>query len=197
METLKQMTDQALVERYISGCNEAFDCLLERHKDRLYNYIYFTLREPELTDDFFQDTFVKAIVTLKKGGYKETGKFYAWLTRIAHNLIVDHYRQEAHLPTVHNEGADFDPLETRASEDANTEAEMVNEQTLIDVRRLMNHLSESQREVVHMRYYQDLSFKEIADRTGVSINTSLGRMRYALLNMRRMAQEHGISLELI
>lgn len=195
MENLKQLTDQMLVQRYITGDNEAFDCLLDRHKDRLYNYIYFTLRNPDLTEDFFQETFVKAIMTLKQGRYTESGKFFPWLTRIAHNLIIDYYRQENHMSVSHREETEFDLLQEQDQMANHTEAEMVNEQTLKDVRRLMNHLPDSQREVVFMRFYQDLSFKEIAEITGVSINTSLGRMRYALMNMRRMAKENGISLE--
>lgn len=195
MENLKQQTDQVLVQRYISGDNEAFDCLLERHQDRLYNYIHFTLRNPDLTEDFFQETFVKAIMTLKQGGYTESGKFFPWLTRIAHNLIIDYYRQENHMSVSHREETELDLLQDQDPIANHTEADMVNAQTLKDVKRLMNHLPDSQREVVFMRYYQDLSFKEIAEITGVSINTSLGRMRYALMNMRRMAKEHGISLE--
>lgn len=197
MKQFNQMTDQALVERYQKGCNEAFDCLLERHKDRLYNYIYFTVRDADLADDFFQETFVKVIVTLRQGRYTESGRFFPWLTRIAHNLMIDYYRQTTGVNVVNCEEVEKLVSTPADIADASQEATLINEQTLCDVRKLMDHLPEPQREVVFMRFYQDLSFKEIAEITGVSINTSLGRMRYALNNMRRMAQEHSLSLDLL
>ena len=197
MEQFNKMTDQDLVERYQKGCNEAFDCLLERHKDRLYNYIFFTVRNADLADDLFQETFVKVILTLRQGRYTESGRFFSWLTRIAHNLIIDHYRQENGVNMVNCDEVERKLFTSADMADASQEATLINHQTLCDVRSLMDHLPEPQREVVFMRFYQDLSFKEIAEITGVSINTSLGRMRYALINMRRMAQEHGISLELL
>ena len=197
MEQFNKMTDQDLVERYQKGCNEAFDCLLERHKDRLYNYIFFTVRNVDLADDLFQETFVKVILTLRQGRYTESGRFFSWLTRIAHNLIIDHYRQENGVNMVNCDEVERKLFTSADMADASQEATLINHQTLCDVRSLMDHLPEPQREVVFMRFYQDLSFKEIAEITGVSINTSLGRMRYALINMRRMAQEHGISLELL
>lgn len=192
-----QMTDQELVKRYVSGCNEAFDCILERYQDRLYQYILYSVRNPDVADDIFQETFVKAIVSLRQGSYTESGRFYPWLTRIAHNLIIDLYRQEANISTVSCDDYAIDCLNNAEVVESYVEAEIVNEQTLHDVKRLMEHLPENQRAVVFMRYYQDLSFKEIADVTGVSINTSLGRMRYAVMNMRKMAKEHGISLEML
>ena len=197
MEQFNKMTDQDLVERYQKGCNEAFDCLLERHKDRLYNYIFFTVRNADLADDLFQETFVKVILTLRQGRYTESGRFFSWLTRIAHNLVIDHYRQENGVNMVNCDEVERKLSTSADMADASQEATLINHQTLCDVRSLMDHLPEPQREVVFMRFYQDLSFKEIAEITGVSINTSLGRMRYALINMRRMAQEHGISLELL
>lgn len=197
MEYFKQMADKELVNLYLFGNNEAFDCLLERYKDRLYRYILYSVRNTDLADDLFQETFVKAIVHLRQGRYSETGKFYSWLTRIAHNLMIDFFRQESGCSVISNEENGGDVFEQIDVVESYMEAELVNEETLRDVRKLMEKLPDNQREVVFMRFYQDLSFKEIAEITGVSINTSLGRMRYALLNMRRMAKENGLSLEII
>lgn len=196
MDNLKLRTDEQLVALYSSGVNEAFDTLLMRHKDRLYSYIFYIVHNADIADDLFQETFVKAITTIRQGRYVETGKFYAWLTRIAHNLIIDQFRTEKNENTISNEEAGTDLFNNAALSDSSTESRLIAEQTLNDVCRLMEHLPENQREVVHMRYYQNLSFKEISDITGVSINTALGRMRYAILNMRRMAEENHISLHL-
>lgn len=199
MYSLCQMTDDALVKLYREGRNEAFDTLLLRHKDRLFAYIYGGLNTmSHLADDVFQETFVKVIVCLKEGRYTAEGHFFSWLTRIAHNIIVDLFRQGAQLPIVAYEtGAPASILDQAHIVDSYHEAEIINEQTLRDVKRLMEHLPDTQREVVFMRYYENRSFKEIAERTGVSVNTSLGRMRYALINMRKMAADNGISLELV
>lgn len=197
MEKLNAMSDQQLVALYLAGDNEAFDCLLFRHKDRLFNYIYYRVHNADLADDLFQETFTKVLYSLHEGRYTETGQFYAWLTRVAHNLIIDTFRQEERADLSYQEEYKCDLFNQSQLADSYQEAELINEQTLTDVRRLMNHLPEEQKQVVFMRFYQDMPFKEIADATGVSINTSLGRMRYALLNMRRMAQEHGISLEAV
>lgn len=194
MEELALRTDEELVAQFIDGCNEAFDVLLQRHKDRLYTYISYLARNKDMADDLFQETFVKAIMTLRQGRYTENGKFYAWLTRIAHNLLIDQFRNERSEPIVYEEETEMSWFDSPAIIEASRENEMVTEQVLKDVRRLMNELPDPQREVVFMRYYQELSFKEIADITGVSINTALGRMRYAILNMRRMAREHDLSL---
>lgn len=194
METLQKMTDDALVALYSKGNNQAFDILLERYKDKLYSYIYFVVRNEEQTEDIFQETFVKAIVTIQQGRYSADGKFGAWLTRIAHNLVIDFFRQERNENVVSNDEVEIDLFNNANLSDDTIETQMVNEQVLCDVRRLMDFLPENQREVVYMRFYQDLSFKEIAEITGVSINTSLGRMRYALLNLRRMAEEKDIEL---
>lgn len=196
MENLNQMTDDMLVSLYSNGNNKAFNTLLTRYQDKLYSYINFVVRNRELADDIFQDTFVKAIVTLQKGSYTSTGKFGAWLNRIAHNLIIDYFRQNANNNTISNDAQDYDILNDASLAEINVEDSIINEQTLVDVRRLIDALPDNQREVVFMRYYQDLSFKEIADITGVSINTALGRMRYALINIRRLAQEKGIALTL-
>lgn len=196
MENLKQMADDMLVTLYLEGNNSAFDVLLNRHQDRLFNYIYFLVRSREVAEDIFQETFVKAIVTLQQGRYQNDGKFSAWITRIAHNLVIDQFRVERNENTVSNDEMEYDILNDAKLSEGNIENRMVNEQVLKDVRALIDELPDCQREVVFMRYYQDLSFKEIADITGVSINTALGRMRYAVMNMRRIAEEKCISLAL-
>ncbi|MBQ8867793.1 MAG: sigma-70 family RNA polymerase sigma factor [Bacteroidaceae bacterium] len=194
MENMQKMADDALVALYSKGNNQAFDILLERYKDKLYSYIYFSVRNEELAEDVFQETFVKAIVTIQQGRYTENGKFAAWLTRIAHNLIIDLFRQEKNENVVSNDETEVDLFNNIKLSDDTIETKLVNEQVLSDVRRLVDFLPDNQREVVYMRFYQDLSFKEISEITGVSINTALGRMRYALLNLRRMAEEKNIEL---
>jgi len=197
MQNLNQMTDDKLASLYSNGNNEAFNILLDRYKDKLYSYINYIVRNSDLADDILQETFVKAIITLQKGAYSSNGKFGAWLTRIAHNLMIDCFRQERNDNTVSADTEEYDVLNDIDLSENTVEDHMINSQTLRDVRALINNLPDNQREVVFMRYYQDLSFKEIADITGVSINTALGRMRYALLNIRRMAAEKSIELTLI
>lgn len=196
MENLNMLSDDMLVARYSGGENKAFDELLARYQSKLFNYIYFIVRNQEVAEDLFQETFVKAITTIQQGRYTASGKFGAWLTRIAHNMIIDGFRQERNENTISNDESEIDLLNDADLCDDNVEMQMMNEQTLNDVRRLVDALPDNQREVVYMRFYQDLSFKEIADITGVSINTALGRMRYALLNMRRIAEEKHIVLEM-
>jgi len=196
MKDLKTMTDEALVELYVHGNNSAFDVLLNRYQKSIHSYIFYIVRNQDLTEDIFQETFLKVIMTIKQGRYVDTGKFKAWITRIAHNLIIDNYRQERNENTISNDEVEVDLLNDMRLCDTNIEDEMVQEQVYKDIRRLVNHLPENQREVLEMRFYQDMSFKEIADITGVSINTALGRMRYAILNMRRMADENHIELSL-
>lgn len=195
MENLNMLTDDMLVARYSEGDNKVFDELLARYQSKLFNYIFFIVRSQELAEDIFQETFVKAITTIQQGRYTPSGKFGSWLTRIAHNMIVDSYRQERNENTISNDEVEVDLFNDADLCDDNIETQMVNEQTLTDVRRLMDALPSNQREVVYMRYYQDLSFKEIAEITGVSINTALGRMRYAIMGMRRLAEEKHIVLE--
>ena len=194
MKNLKTMADEELVALYAKGNNPAFDVLLNRHKSSVHSYIYFNVRDRDLTEDIFQDTFMKAIVTIKQGRYTENGKFKAWIMRIAHNLIIDNFRQERNENTVSNDEVEADLLNDIRLCDGNVEDDMVQNQVFADVRKLVRHLPESQREVLELRYYKDLSFKEIAEITGVSINTALGRMRYAILNMRRMAEENRMEL---
>ena len=196
MNTLKSMTDEELVVCYAQGNNAAFDTLLGRYKSSVYSYIYYIVQDKELAEDIFQETFVKVIVTIKQGGYTENGKFKAWIMRIAHNLVIDSFRQERSENTISNDEVEVDLFNNRDLCEETIEASLVRRQVLSDVRKLVKHLPDNQREVLEMRYYQDLSFKEIADLTGVSINTALGRMRYAILNMRRMAEENHMELSL-
>lgn len=196
MKQLHVDTDDMLVARYSEGDNKAFDELLARYQSKIYNYILFTVRSQEVAEDLFQETFMKAIVTIQQGRYAADGRFGSWLTRIAHNLVIDTFRTERNENTISNDECEVDLLNDADLCDDNVETQMVNDQTLVDVRRLVDALPTNQREVVYMRYYQDLSFKEIAEITGVSINTALGRIRYALLNMRRMAEEKDIVLQL-
>ena len=188
------LPDEKLVALYAEGNNNAFDILLNRHKNSLYSYIYYIVRNPEIAEDLFQETFVKVIYTIKQGRYVENGKFKAWITRIAHNLIIDGFRQEKNENTISNGDAGIDLFNDIRLCEKTIEDQIVVHQVLQDIKRLIAFLPDSQREVLVMRYYQNLSFKEIADKTGVSINTALGRMRYAILNMRRLAQEHKIEL---
>jgi RNA polymerase sigma factor (sigma-70 family) len=194
MDALKDMTDEELVISYSGGNNLAFDELLLRHKRSVHNYIYFIIKNRELTEDIFQETFIKAIMTIKQGRYTETGKFRAWIMRIAHNLIIDYFRQEKNENTVSNDEMEVDLFNNAMLCDGTIEDQLVQTQIISDVRRLINFLPDTQREVVEMRYYQEFSFKEISEKTGISINTALGRMRYAILNIRKMAEENGIML---
>ena len=197
MKQYDGMADEALALLYVGGDNRAFDELLARNQQKLYNYILFVVRDPEQANDVFQETFVKAITKLQEGKYTDSGKFSFWLSRIAHNVIMDTFRQTKSEHIVEaSEDNDLNQLRTQDLMDLNRENEYVNSQIMQDVRHLMDTLPAPQREVVYMRFYQDLSFKEIAEATGVSINTSLGRMRYALINMRRLAKEHEIQLNL-
>lgn len=198
MKKFEGMTDEALALLYVGGDNKAFDELLSRTQEKLFTYIMFVVRDHDMADDIFQETFVKAITKLQQGQYTDSGKFLFWITRIAHNVIMDWYRAQKneHIiePTADN---NLSNLHGASILDTYRETEMVNEQVLRDVKKMMNALPAPQREVVYMRFYQQLSFKEIAELTNVSINTSLGRMRYALMNLRRMAKEHKIELALL
>lgn len=191
---MTNLTDEQLVRAYVDGNNEAFDTLLRRHQSKLFSYILRIVKNRDIADDIFQETFVKIIMTLKQGRYAESGKFGAWLTRIAHNLIIDHFRQEKSENSISTDDEDVNLLNRRDLCDENIEDLLINDQIRTDVRRIIEALPEAQREVLMMRYYSDMSFKEIADATGVSINTALGRMRYAILNMRRIAEENNIVL---
>ena len=196
MQDKIKLTDDKLVSAYIKGDNQALDILLKRHQTRVFNYILSVVKNRDVADDIFQETFVKAIMTLKQGRYAETGKFSAWITRIAHNLIIDYYRQEKseNLVSTTTDEDSADVLNRKDLCEGNIEDFLIDEQIQCDVRRIIEALPDNQREVLEMRYYKDMSFKEIAEATNVSINTALGRMRYAIINMRRIADEHNIAL---
>ena len=189
------LSDEQLVSNYAAGDNAAFDELLARYRQKLYSYILFLVRDDDAADDLFQETFMKAIVTIRQGRYVESGKFSAWLMRIAHNLVVDKYRQDRACNVVSNDAGDIDLFNDARLSDVTVEMKMITRQSLADVGRMLELLPDNQREVITMRFYRDMSFKEIADATGVSINTALGRMRYALINLRKMVNEKGIVLE--
>jgi len=194
MQTLAQLTDDKLVQSYANGNHDAFDVLLRRHQSRLLSYITQQCNNAQLAEDIFQETFVKAIITIKNGNYTENGKFANWLFRIARNLVIDHFRRESTENTVSTDDENFDVLNRKELGGDTIEDELVDLQIRDDIRRLIKALPLSQRQVLVMRYYRNLSFKEIAQKTGVSINTALGRMRYAILNLRRMAEECNIAL---
>lgn len=197
MKKLQDMTDEELALSYIDGNNRAFDLLLLRNQSNIYSYILFIVHDRETAEDLFQDTFVKAIAYMQDGRYTTSGKFAGWLMRIAHNTVMDWYRSLAQFHFVEaNKDNNLSNVSDPSLVVGNIENQYVNSQTLKDVRRLLDMLPMIQREVVYMRFYQQLSFKEIAETTNCSINTALGRMRYAVLNMRRMAKTYGMTLQL-
>jgi RNA polymerase sigma factor (sigma-70 family) len=197
MKNLNQLADDLLVRLYEEGNNEAFGVLLNRHQSKVYSYIYLIVKNKDLSEDIFQDTFIKAVTTIQQGRYVDTGKFLGWINRIAHNLIIDYFRKLRNENTFSADGIDFDILHSSAKlTELSIEDVISNEQVLLDTVSLMDFLPENQKEVIRMRFFEDLSFKEIADKTNVSINTALGRMRYALINMRKIASDKGISLEI-
>lgn len=198
MIRLNEMTDEELALSYVRGNNQAFDLLLSRNQSKLFSYILFVVHEQDLANDIFQETFVKVITKLQEGRYIDSGKFSAWIMRIAHNVIMDWYRDNRAKNIVEtSDDNDLSNVTGNDITDFNIEDRYVNEQVLRDVKKMMNLLPPTQREIVFMRFYQEMSFKEIAETTGVSINTALGRMRYAILNMRRMARKNKLSLETI
>ena len=194
MQKLNKLTDDMLVAAYAEGDNKAFDALLMRHQSRVFSYICTIVKNRDIADDIFQETFIKAITTIRQGRYSETGKFTSWITRIAHNLIIDFYRQDKSDTTVSSDDESVDILNSKDLTEGNIEDCLVDSQINKDIHRIIGALPESQREVLDMRFFRDMSFKEIAEATGVSINTALGRMRYALINMRRIAAENNIAL---
>ena len=189
MKSYKSHSDEELVKLYVQGNNEAFDALLSRYNTKVYNDIYGFVHNEALAEDLFQETFIKAIITLKQGGYSESGKFSSWLMRIAHNKVFDVFRLEKHDNTVSNDEYDVDLYDYSQLLEGNVEDNIVADQTIDELNYLITLLNEDQREIIKMRYFQELSFKEISDITGVSINTALGRMRYAILNLRKLAEE--------
>ncbi|MGM9804725.1 MAG: RNA polymerase sigma factor [Muribaculaceae bacterium] len=194
MRKFKDLSDDLLVKLYVAGECEAFDTLIERYKNRVYSHIFHQVHDEYVADDIFQETFVKAIVTIKQGRYTENGKFFAWISRIAHNLIIDYFRQERSENLQSCDSEEVDILNRKELSEDTIEDNMVVEQIHADIRNLVKALPQSQREVLLMRYYRNMSFKEIADCTNVSVNTALGRMRYAILNMRKLAEDNHVSL---
>ncbi|MBO5428200.1 MAG: sigma-70 family RNA polymerase sigma factor [Prevotella sp.] len=194
--SLSALTNEQLAVAYMDGNNGAFDLLLERNKTKLFSYILFVVRSRDVADDIFQDTFVKVIVKLQRGEYRPSGKFSAWLTRIAHNVIMDRFRSQQNSSTVDVEN-EMARVEGDSLTDEPVENSFINEQTFTDVKHLMDNLPPLQREVVFMRYFQEMSFKEIAEATGVSINTSLGRMHYAVNNLRKMVKNNNMELHIV
>ncbi|WP_428742883.1 RNA polymerase sigma factor [Tenacibaculum sp.] len=186
--------DSVLVKDYINGKEQAIELLIKRHQQRLYSFIYSKIQDRDTTEDIFQDTFIKVIRTLKKGNYNEEGKFLPWVMRIAHNLIIDYFRRNNRIPTFNNNSEEFDIFSVLSDGALNAENKIIKEQILSDVKGLVEELPEEQKEVLKMRIYNDMSFNEISENTGVSINTALGRMRYALINLRKIIEKNKIIL---
>jgi RNA polymerase sigma-70 factor (ECF subfamily) len=188
-----QLPDALLVQDYVAGNENALETLIKRHESRIYGFIYSKISDRDISNDIFQDTFIKVIRTLKSNSYNEEGKFLPWVMRISHNLIIDHYRKSKKMP-LFRETEEFSIFSIMSDDSLTIESKLISEQVERDVRRLIQELPADQKEVLVMRMYQDMSFKEISECTGVSINTALGRMRYALLNLRKVIDKHQIVL---
>ncbi|QZT37352.1 sigma-70 family RNA polymerase sigma factor [Halosquirtibacter xylanolyticus] len=188
--------DQTLVQKYLDGDDYALDVLITRHRNRLFTYIVMVVKCHSLAEDVLQDTFIKIIHSLKNGKYKDNGKFISWAVRIAHNLIIDHFRKEKHLNTISNDNCEADLFNCIQFSDKSIETEIINDRVIYEVSEIMNLLPKDQQEIIKLRHYYGLSFKEIAEQTNVSINTALGRMRYALINMRKIVDDKNIELTL-
>jgi RNA polymerase sigma-70 factor (ECF subfamily) len=186
--------DNELVQQFIEGDQTSLEILIHRHKNRVYSYILLIVKNQELAEDIFQETFIKVIRSLKRGKYVENGKFVSWVLRISHNLIIDHFRKEKLQGTISNDSMEMDIFNSRKFSEDTIEDHIVNNQILFEVKELIKELPEDQQQVIYMRHYMGLSFKEIADQTGVSINTALGRMRYALINLRKLIRKKNLSL---
>lgn len=189
-----ELSDKELVESYLKGNQSSFEILLNRHQSRVFAYIMMLVKDRQLADDIFQDAFIKVIRTLKSGTYNEEGKFIQWVMRIAHNLIIDHFRRSKRLPIAESGSDDFQLIDRMGYTDTSIEQKMVTDQIHEDLRKMIDYLPSEQREVLYLRMYAEMSFKDIAEMTNVSINTALGRMRYALINMRKMVKEKNVSL---
>lgn len=187
------ISDQELVRRYIEGDHSSLEALIKKHQSKIFSYIMLIVKDKHLAEDIFQDTFIKVINTLKAGAYNEEGKFLPWVMRIAHNLVIDFFRKSKRMPTVEN-SEEYDIFETLRIFDQTIEDKIIVEQIHHDVKMLIEYLPEEQKRVLKMRHYSDMSFKEIAEQTNVSINTALGRMRYALINLRKLVDEKSIIL---
>lgn len=191
---LQQRTDQDLVKRFIQGDQASIEVLINRHKNKVFTYIILIVKNQSLAEDIFQDTFIKVIKSLKEGKYKDNGKFVSWVIRIAHNLTIDHFRKEKQINTYSNEDYEADIFNSKKLSESTVEDIMVESQIIKEVRLLIDELPEDQKQVILLRHYGGLSFKEIADQTDVSINTALGRMRYALINLRKLIEQKNLSL---
>lgn len=192
----KSISDYELIQGFINGEQSCFEQIIKRHKNKVFAYISLYIRDQALAEDIFQDTFMKVIQSVKCGKYQDNGKFISWVMRIAHNLIIDHFRRIKQMNTISNDEYDSDLFNSKNLSESTVEDDMIKRQIQKDVRKMISHLPDDQREVVILRHYADLSFKEIAEITDVSINTALGRMRYALINMRKIMEEKKISLTL-
>ena len=193
---LEILNDKELVESYRNGNVASFELLVERHQNKVFSYILMLVKDRQLADDIFQDTFLKIIRTIKAGAYKEEGKFIQFAMRIAHNLVIDHFRKSNRLPIADSSNNEYSIIDNLKYTDRSIEDEIIEEQVYADLRKMIELLPDEQKEVLNMRMYADMSFKEIADATNVSINTALGRMRYALINLRKMAKENNLTLAL-
>lgn len=189
-------SDSELVNKFLNGEMEAIEAIINRHKKRLYSYIFLNVKKHQLAEDLFQDTIIKVIKSLQEGRYQDNGKFLSWVMRIAHNLIIDHYRHEKQYKTFSNDDYELDIFNSPKYSEDTIEQSMVWNQVMTDVRKLIDELPPDQKEIILLRHYGGLSFKEIAEQTNVSINTALGRMRYALINIRKLIKEYDISLSM-
>lgn len=188
------LPDNILIQQYLKGDNESFEILLTKYKQRIYSFIYSKIKDRNIADDVFQDTFIKVIQTLKKGAYNEEGRFVSWVMRIAHNLIIDHFRRQQRMPMYDTYDHEQDVFYRLSEPSKNIEDMIIDSQIKSDITALMLELPENQYEVLKMRLFQDMSFKEIAERTNVSINTSLGRMRYGLINLRKLIDDRNLTM---
>ncbi len=191
---VKKISDKELISRYLNGDTYSLESLINHHKNRVFAYILMVVKDRQLADDIFQDTFIKVINTIKAGTYKEEGKFIQWVMRIAHNLIIDFFRKSKRIPVMENNYSDFDIFDTISAKENSIEEQIITNQIHKDVRALIEFLPPEQKEVLYLRHYVGMSFKDIAEQTDVSINTALGRMRYALINMRKLVKEKDIIL---
>ena len=188
------LPDNILIQQYLKGDNESFEILLNKYKQRIYSFIYSKIKDRDIADDIFQDTFIKVIQTLKKGAYNEKGRFVSWVMRIAHNLIIDHFRRQQRMPMYDTYDREQDVFYRLSEPTKNIEDMIIDSQIKTDINALMLELPKNQYEVLKMRLFQDMSFKEIAERTDVSINTSLGRMRYGLINLGKLIDERNLTM---
>jgi len=191
---LNQLSDQELIQRFLKGDHASIESLINKYKNKVYTYIILTVKNQQLAEDIFQDTFIKVIKSLHEGKYRDDGKFLSWVIRIAHNLIIDHFRKEKQINTFTSEDYEVDVFNSKKLSEGNIEEFLIRDQIINDVRSLVNELPEDQKQVILLRHYGGLSFKEIAEQTNVSINTALGRMRYALINLRKLIREKKINL---